>query len=208
MALNQNQKLALFIGLAGVGFLLWKKFGKKSAAPLEDSGEKNAEIEEKSADSGYSTYQLKVMKLQTLLKVGVDGIAGPITNKALAAAMPQNYTAWGAVSVSNIDKYLEAFGVKAADDAQKAISDHAAALVSAAKGGAMITMAQDYTAKEIVYDYSQKKYTATGAQKSFSKGTKFPSPWTIAQRNTTVLLKYDDQTGWWEFPPSALIAVK
>lgn len=201
MALNQNQKLGLGLAIAAIGFLLWKKFGKKSEAVETPPVEAAKASVQTPTDTGKTEYELKVMKLQGILKVAIDGIAGPQTNTALKAAMPENYANWGAVSATNVDKYLAAFGTQVQNqtDAQKVQA------IIAAQG--VLQMAKDYTAKELIYDYAEKRYVYTGKTLLFKSGFRF-SGWLKAARNVTVIVKQDGATAWWEFPPSVLIVTK
>jgi len=57
------------------------------------------------AATGPNHYQRKVMEIQAILGVAVDGIAGPQTNGALAKKAPATFAKYGPISLSNVDFY-------------------------------------------------------------------------------------------------------
>lgn len=132
---NDNSKYALLALLLGVGgyfvYTKWKK-GKDGDTPQDIPSEEDVVLaveQAKQASSGrtYSPYQIKVMYLQGLLQVAIDGIVGNQTLTKLdyfwanygkvldaAKAKAENYpelrkNGYGLLSETNIDNYTKLF---------------------------------------------------------------------------------------------------
>ena len=132
---NDNSKYALLALLLGVGgyfvYTKWKK-GNNGDTPQDVPSEEDVVLaveQAKQASSGrtYSPYQIKVMYLQGLLQVAIDGIVGNQTLTKLdyfwanygkvldaAKAKAENYpelrkNGYGLLSELNIDNYTKLF---------------------------------------------------------------------------------------------------
>lgn len=132
---KDNSKYAALALLLGVGgyfvYTKWKK-GKGGDAPQDIPTEEDVVLaveQAKQASSGrtYSPYQIKVMYLQGLLQVAIDGIVGNQTLTKLdyfwanygkvldaAKAKAENYpelrkNGYGLLSETNIDNYTKLF---------------------------------------------------------------------------------------------------
>lgn len=118
--MDKNTKIITNIAIAaGVGYgayLIYKKFknGSLGQPPVAKTGaEITKEVNEAitASPTPVDEYKVKVMKLQALLNVVVDGNFGPKSNAALSALYGGVFP-YGAVSPSNVTKYIEDIELK------------------------------------------------------------------------------------------------
>lgn len=210
MALTSTQKLLFGAALIGAGIWLYRKFGKgKSTQTKAPEVDQNKDTTQPVyAPSGFSAYQKKVMAAQTWLKVDVDGIAGPQTNGQLKYRLPSWFAAYGNISETNIDKYLNAMQIADKAQAQDETSDTLAKAVSAiVNTPGVVRLMKNYAAPQLIYDKASNSYKATGKTVSFAAGYEFDG-WQRRNRGgRSVLMNEPDSDYRLEFSPYVLIVV-
>jgi len=217
-----NKNIKNIIVAAGVGYGAWylyKKFKSGGFAKVPNNkteAEITKEVNEAIAASTTPVdgFKTKVMKLQALLNVAVDGAFGPISTAALQK-LYNGTLPYGSVSTSNVTKYIEDIELKktpAQMQASTALVDKLSKDASTrvkqiiAANGVMV-LAYAYSANELVLDKATGRWVATGIKKTFAKGQRLTG-WTKQARQTTLLLgPYAGATGKYEFPANAILVV-
>jgi hypothetical protein len=139
--MKKEYKILIGLAFGGAAFLIYsnwdkikEKLGidKKDAEPKKDDAKNQtgSGTNTNTSGGGYSYYQVRVMKLQELLGVAVDGVAGEQTNgklewyfcdylcqfdakKALASGYPSlKKNGKGVVSPSNVEFYITILSAK------------------------------------------------------------------------------------------------
>lgn len=121
-----NRNLITLAALGGIGYFIYTRLNKKKSVTAEVVEEVKDASSTAQPSTAQTDYKVKVETLQSLLKVGIDGIAGKQTNGALEnlySAPPLTIPAEtsfqakypylrkngkGVVSPSNIDFYINA----------------------------------------------------------------------------------------------------
>jgi hypothetical protein len=169
--------------LAGLGVAIAGFFGYRYYKRKKD--EKEAAIEaEKAAKAaqaapppsggvttqpvGYSDYQKKVMKLQTILGVAVDGNPKDQTNGKVKEWYPNLYKTLGNVSPSNIDQYLAAKRETTSTSSAARVQE----IWDAMGSGTPATVRIDTTVTGFYFDSSSNNYKSTGGYFIVLRGTK------------------------------------
>jgi len=105
--MKTNNAILIGAALAVAGYFAYRYFRKKQK---QNNEKKDVETEPNKDNqnnrTGYSEYQKKVMEIQSILGVMIDGIAGPQTNGALNKKAPVAYKTYGVITAKNIDFYL------------------------------------------------------------------------------------------------------
>ncbi len=211
--MKNQEKILAAVGVGILGLWLWTKYGKKTAAlPVQDPTKANNTNQDTSQgppsnSDGFSDYQKRVMVLQGKLGVSIDGIAGPQTNGALAKKLPTLYAQLGAVSASNVERYITALSTAETSAAQNSATT--ALVIAIMNTSGNVQMLKDYTAKAYQWDAARKTYIETGDSLLFKKGYLFTN-WNKQNRNNNsiFMVPKNDSSKLWNFPPSALTVVK
>lgn len=218
--MNKNIKNAIVA--VGVGYGAWwlyKKFksgGFSKVPPNKTDAEITKEVNEaiSASTTPVDAYKTKVMKLQSLLDVAVDGIFGPKSTAALSA-LYNGALAYGAVSSSNVTKYIEDIELKKTpaqmQESTKLVDqlskDAATRVQQIIRANGVLVVAYAYSANELVLDKATGRWVSTGIKKAFTKGQRLVG-WTKQARQTTLLLgKTAGATSKYEFPANAILVV-
>lgn len=218
--MNKNIKDAIVA--VGVGYGAWwlyKKYTSGGFAKVpknKTSAEIDKEVNEAISASNVPVdeFKVKVMKLQSILNVSVDGIFGPKSTAALSA-LYNGTLAYGAVSPSNVTKYIEDIELKKTPAQMQASTalvdklskDAATRVQQIVKANGVLVVAYSYSANELVLDKATGRWVATNIKKTFTKGQRLVG-WTKQARQTTLLLgKTAGATSKYEFPANAILVV-
>lgn len=177
--MKNNNAIIIGAGIAVAGFFGYKYWKKKQDEKKEAEKPKKEPVSEgggvtSNQPSGYSEYQKKVMKLQSIVGAAIDGNAGPQTNKLVAAFFPISFAKLGNVSVSNIDAYLALNGKREAN-----VADRIDQIWNAMGSGTPATLRTDTQVSAYYYDNSRGQYLPTGGIFVAKQGTKLYKSTTV-----------------------------
>lgn len=108
MEKKKDSKMIIFwvLGIGGLAYAIYNAFSSKGKTTSTDGSElANIPTTNPTTGKTYSAYEMRVMYLQTLLGVKVDGIVGKQTTLDLTEKYLGKLT-YGGISPTNIEKYI------------------------------------------------------------------------------------------------------